>query len=121
MALFLPILALASVALCERPVVHDGDSIRCGMERVRIANIDAPELPSSPKCHTWPRSRYAWCDYTLGAASRAALIVFLARGPMMIRRTGIDRYGRTLALVSVNGIDAGAWLVDHRLARPWIE
>ncbi|OYZ97482.1 MAG: nuclease, partial [Novosphingobium sp. 17-62-8] len=40
---------LAVAVLCLSPTVHDGDTIRCGSERVRIANIDAPELPDSPK------------------------------------------------------------------------
>ncbi len=43
-------IVLAAAALCLLPSVHDGDTIRCDRERVRIANIDAPELPDSPKC-----------------------------------------------------------------------
>ena len=50
---------LAAAVLCLSPPVHDGDTIRCGRERVRIANIDAPELPDSPKCHD-RRVSYAW-------------------------------------------------------------
>ena len=52
-------IVLAAAALCMSPSVHDGDTIRCGRERVRIANIDAPELPDSPKCQDRRRS-YAW-------------------------------------------------------------
>jgi endonuclease YncB( thermonuclease family) len=52
---------LAAAALCVSVTVHDGDTIRCGRERVRIANIDAPELPDSPKCQD-RRVSYAWCD-----------------------------------------------------------
>lgn len=33
----------------EGLVATDGDSIRVGGERLRIANIDAPEMPSSPR------------------------------------------------------------------------
>jgi micrococcal nuclease len=33
---------LAAAALCLSPSAHDGDTIRCGCERVRIVNIDAP-------------------------------------------------------------------------------
>lgn len=102
---------------CAQLKVHDGDSIRCGSERIRIENIDAPELPDSPKCHP-PRSN-AWCDYQAGYAARDALIVFLAQGTVMVRRTRIDRYGRTLARVSVNGKDAGSYLVSEGLARQW--
>ncbi|GAA4772796.1 hypothetical protein GCM10023219_19980 [Stakelama sediminis] len=118
------LIALAAAALaagqpsaCSDLQVHDGDSIRCGRERIRIENIDAPELPDSPKCH--PRRSYAWCDYRAGYAARDALIAFLAQGSVMVRRTGTDRYGRTLARVTVNGRDAGAYLVSQGLARRW--
>ena len=42
---------LAAAGLCLSPTVHDGDTIRRGSERVRIANIDASELPDSPEYH----------------------------------------------------------------------
>jgi len=112
------ILAAAAATLCPAPNVHDGDTLRCGAERVRISDIDAPELPDSPKCEGY-RSRSAWCDYALGYRSRDALRAFVARGPVMVRRQGVDRYGRTLALVTVNGVDAGQWLVGQKLARIW--
>ena len=108
---------LAAAFLCATPIVHDDDSIRCGGERVRIAAIDAPEIPDSPKCH--PPRASAWCDYPAGYAARDALSAFLARGPVMVQRTGIDRYGRTLALVSVNGLDAGDYLIRLGVARRW--
>ena len=109
---------LAAAALCLSPSVHDGDTIRCGRERVRIANIDAPELPDSPKCQDRRRS-YAWCDFATGEASRVALVRLLSRGRVMIERQGTDPYGRTLATVSVGGVDAGDYLIAQGLARPW--
>lgn len=118
-------LAYAAAALCLSPSVHDGDSVRCGAERVRLANIDAPELPGSPRCaparvRQLARSRNpAWCDDARGKAARAALAAFLATGPVMIRRLRTDSYGRTLALISVNGTDAGAMLRKAGLARRW--
>ena len=84
-------IVLAAAALCLAPTVHDGDTIRCGRERVRIAN----------------------------EASRVALTRLLSRGRVMITRLGTDPYGRTLATVSVNGVDAGDYLVAQGLARPW--
>lgn len=107
----------AAAALCAPVQVHDGDSFRCGSERVRIANIDAPEVAGSPKCQA-PR-RDGWCDYRLGEAARRALAALFAQGPVMVARIRPDAYGRTLARVSVNGIDAGEWLVSQGLARPW--
>lgn len=113
----MPIILAAFVA-CATPAVHDGDTIRCGRERVRLVNIDAPELPDSPKCND-RRAASAWCDYQLGYQSRDALARLIASGPVMIERTGFDLYGRTLAHVVVNGVDAGQYLVTMRLARPW--
>lgn len=120
----MPIL-LAAALTCAVLTVHDGDTIRCDGERVRIANIDAPELPGSSRCSARSRQRLAasanppWCDYELGEVSSAALRAFVASGRVAIERHGVDRYGRTLASVSVNGRDAGAYLVSRGLARWW--
>ncbi len=106
--------------------VHDGDTVRlCTGERVRVQNIDAPEVAGSPRCSQQSMRRLLgsknppWCDYQLGNRSRDALAAFLARGPVTIARTGTDQYGRTLARLIVNGNDAGTYLVSLGLARPW--
>lgn len=117
-------LALAA-ALCAQPTVHDGDSIRCGTERIRLLNIDAPELHGSSRCSAKSRQRLArsrnkpWCDESLAIAARDALRAFLARGSVRIERQGRDAYGRTLARVTVNGRDAGQHLITLGLARKW--
>lgn len=103
---------------CYGLSVHDGDTIRCGAERIRIENIDAPELEGSPKCQDYRRS-YAWCDFEKGIASRDELKAFLGTGTVRISRHGMDKYGRTLARVTVNGRDAGNYLIGEGLARAW--
>lgn len=40
--------AAAALILCMSPTVHDGDTLRCGSVKIRIANIEAPELPGTP-------------------------------------------------------------------------
>ena len=112
------VLAAAGATACPGMSVHEGDTIRCGAERIRFVNIDAPELPGSPKCRG-PRSPYAWCDFDVGYRSRDALRALLASGRVSVVRQGQDRYGRTLAWVRVNGRDAGQYLVGLGLARPW--
>lgn len=115
----------AGASLCANVTVHDGDTIRCRAERIRLANIDAPELAGSPRCKAFNRKRLSgtrnpsWCDDTKGRAARDALRGFLAAGPVMVRRQGYDAYGRTLARVTVNGRDAGAFLIRRGLARRW--
>ncbi len=103
---------------CHLLRVHDGDTIRCGAERIRIENIDAPELEGSPKCEDY-RSTNAWCDFEAGRRSRAALQSFLAGGRIEVSRHGKDKYGRTLARLTINGKDAGDYLVSQGLAKPW--
>ncbi|MGB7656606.1 MAG: thermonuclease family protein [Novosphingobium sp.] len=113
---------VAALILCATVTVHDGDTLRCNGEKVRIANIDAPELPGSSRCD--PRqlrtgANPSWCDYEAGYASRDALSAFVQTGPVQLERLGTDRYGRTLGRVTVNGHDAGAYLVSKGLARWW--
>lgn len=113
-------LAVATSLICIAPTVHDGDSIRCGRERIRLVNIDAPELEGSPRCQRRRNGpNPSWCDYGLGLRSRDALKAFLAKGEVRITRQGVDRYGRTLARVTVNGRDAGDYLASRGLARRW--
>lgn len=118
-------LLIAAAGLCIDHV-HDGDTFTlCSHERVRIANIDAPEVEGSERCAPRERQRLggsrnpAWCDYALGDASTRALEALMAGGGVALQRMGYDRYGRILATVSVNGRDAGAYLIARGLARPW--
>ena len=78
----------AGLASCR---VVDGDTLRCGAERVRLLGIDAPELPGHCRqgraCA--PGDPYASTD-----SLESALV-----GSLSIERVGTDRYGRTLAMV----------------------
>lgn len=93
----------------------DGDTIVMDGQHIRIANIDTPE------------TKHARCDAErrLGEVARRRLMQLLESGPITLQPgdpdTGRDRdrYGRMLALVSVNGEDVGGILIDEELARPW--
>lgn len=106
------ILVLATAAAL---LVMDGDTFSFAGERIRIANIDAPEI------------RGARCDAErrLGEVARRRLAELLAEGAFEILRgdpqTGrkTDRYGRTLAAVTVDGQDVGTLLIEEGFARPW--
>lgn len=82
-------------------LVTDGDTIRCGSERIRPLGIDAPELPG----HCRERRVCAPGDpYASTASLEAGLI-----GELTIERVGEDHYGRTLALVGGSKGDLSCW------------
>ncbi len=89
---------IAAVVLTCTPLAIDGDTLRCGAERIRLLGIDAPEMPGH--CHK-PRICVDGDPY----ASKASLADALRAGPYVIRRVGTDRYGRTLATVTAQGKD----------------
>lgn len=106
--------------------VHDWDSIRlCSGERVRIANIDAPELFGSERCSARKERELAEtrnparCDFDKGERAREALAAFVLSGTIRLQRVGTDHYGRTLARISAGGRDAGEYLMQRGLARRW--
>lgn len=89
---------LTAAALACTPVATDGDSIRCGDERIRLLGVDAPEMgPCKPAGRA--------CVGGDPVASRDALASALARGQVTVERVGKDRYGRTLALVWAGGVN----------------
>ncbi|MFN7753427.1 MAG: thermonuclease family protein [Pseudomonadota bacterium] len=87
-------LALGLVLMLDAPGARadlrcravDGDTIRCGSERIRLRGVYAPEM-SEPG----------------GAEARARLQRRLDEGEVRLDRRGRDRYGRTRADVYVGG------------------
>lgn len=100
---------IAAVLLACTLQVIDGDTLRCGRERIRLIGIDAPELPGH--CRRGRR-----CVAGDPYASRDWLQRVVARGEARIERVGVDRYGRTLALVSVAGADLACHQLRGRVA-----
>jgi micrococcal nuclease len=90
---FVSLIAPSALPATLRPCrAVDGDTLRCGKERIRLLGIDAPELPGH--CQRGRR-----CVPGDPLASRINLSRAIA-GRLTIVRMGKDRYGRTLALVS---------------------
>lgn len=90
--------------------VIDGDTFRYGGEKIRIADIDTPEV----------RGR---CAYETELAARATerLAALLAAGPFQLEpvERDEDRYGRKLRIVTRGGRSIGDQLVSEGLARTW--
>ena len=89
----------------------DGDTFWIGGEKVRIADIDAPET-HPPRCGDEAR---------LGNAATRRLQQLLNDGPvsLVVGERDTDRYGRRLRIVVRNGRSLGDQLVAEGLARPW--
>jgi micrococcal nuclease len=103
------ILALPATA-AEGWSVIDGDTVRSPAgERVRILNIDAPEIHPC-RCAL---------ECNLGHAAKGYVQNALRGSVVRVEPTGVDRYGRTLARVYVAEIDLGESLIARGLARKW--
>lgn len=89
--------------------VIDGDTVAFGTEHIRLLDIDAPEI-SHPRCEAEAR---------LGLQAKARLKALLAGQDVAITRDGRDRYGRTLARLTVGGRSLGTVLVAEGLAVAW--
>jgi endonuclease YncB( thermonuclease family) len=111
--MILTALAAAAIAVCPAPgtgvparhhCVHDGDTVWWQGEKIRIADIDTPELTG--RCDRERR---------LARAARTRLVVLLNTRPVTITRTGRDRYGRTLAVLG----KVGDRMIAEGLATRW--
>lgn len=91
--------------------VVDGDTFWMDGERVRIADIDAPET-HPPRCPDEAR---------LGDAATQRLQALLNQGSLTLEPADrdTDRYGRKLRIVTRGGVSLGDQLVAEGLARQW--
>ena len=115
----MPVLATlvaAAFALCQpgprNTCVVDGDTFWIEGEKVRIADINAPETHS------------AQCSFEqqLGERATSRLIALLNQGPFDLDLWSArdrDRYGRLLRVVTRRGRSLGAELVAEGLAEHW--
>lgn len=107
--------AQSSFPLCGRGAgdcVIDGDTFRFRGEKIRIADIDAPETGGA-KCAD---------EADLGQRATFRLAELLSSRPFRLEAIGsrdVDSYGRKLRIVANGGGSIGAQLVDEGLARPW--
>ena len=107
--------AAHSFAVCgtiRQTCVVDGDTIWLEGGKIRIADIDTPEI-SSPQCDA---------EYERGIRARDRLVVLLNEGEFELRSIGNrdeDQYGRKLRVIIRSGKSLGDRLVSENLARTW--
>ncbi|MCE2842840.1 MAG: thermonuclease family protein [Novosphingobium sp.] len=107
--------AAALFTLCgaapRQTCVVDGDTFWLAGEKVRMADINAPETAQA-EC---PSERQR------GEAAKLRLLALLNAGPVELvdDARSRDRYGRRLAVVARRGASLGTQLVNEGLAEPW--
>lgn len=91
--------------------VVDGDTFWFRGEKIRIADIDTPEL-SPPRCER---------EREVGLAAKQRLLDILNSGPLSFKTTARDedRFGRKLKIVYRDRRSVGDILVAEGLARKW--
>lgn len=91
--------------------IVDGDTFWFSGEKVRIADMDTPEI-SSPACRR---------ELELGEQAKRRLHQLMNEGPIELRKSGRerDRYGRLLRTVHRDGRSVGDILVAEGLAHRW--
>ena len=91
--------------------VVDGDTLWYAGEKIRLADINTPEV-SRPQCAR---------EAALGARASARLLALLNEGAFTLETVERDRdaYGRLLRTVTREGESVGTVLVREGLAEEW--
>lgn len=90
---------------CAHPRIIDGDTLECDGTRIRLAGIDAPEMPGH--CRKG-RDCVAGDPYEATDALRE-----LASGGISCTPQGTDIYGRTIARCTASGRDLSCAMVTR--------
>lgn len=96
----------------ELTCVVDGDTIRYRGQKIRLADIDTPEI-GQPRCRE---------EAALGERAKQRLVSLINAGSFDIVRSGwrdTDQFGRKLRELRRNGRSLGETLVAEGLARPF--
>ncbi|THK37643.1 thermonuclease family protein [Ensifer sp. MPMI2T] len=104
--------SFARCGIIKRDCVVDGDTLYVASEKIRVADIDTPEI-SEPKCAS---------EKALGERATERFIELVNLGPFELRAwegRDEDQYGRKLRVLVRDGRSLGDLLVEEGLARTW--
>ena len=99
-----PLSALGQNSVSGSARVIDGDTLKIGRERVRMAGIDAPELKQ--RCDH--RNAMMW---PCGVDSRQALREKIGDAEVQCEYKARDRYRRILGTCYAEGVNLSSWMV----------
>jgi endonuclease YncB( thermonuclease family) len=103
---------LTIAARPDRPWVIDGDTVIWRGKHIRIENLDAPEIGDRSRCKLERERGY-------GAKRYAIRLMQAGRTFEVYGFDHIDRFGRTVARLKVDGRDFGDLMMAAGVARPW--
>jgi len=90
---------------CPSAYVVDGDTLRCGPERLRLLGIDAPEIGACP--------RWRVCVPGDRQAAKRELVAAMRFGPIHYQPITRDRFGRQVAVVWAGTVNLSCWQLEH--------
>lgn len=96
----------------QQNCVVDGDTVRYGGVKIRLADLSAPEV-SRAQCAT---------ELALGERTTQRLVDLMNAGPFTVTPVGgrdEDNYGRKLRVIARDGRSVSDTLIAEGLARPW--
>ena len=96
--------------------VLDGDTVlirRHGLVKIRLAEIDAPEVGHAGMGGQPPNSQKA---QTFGETSKRSLSDMVLGKQVKVASRAVDQYGRLVAHLSVNGLDVNAEQIRRGMA-----
>ncbi len=98
---------------CVLNYVYDGDTVALdcpkGRKTVRIVGYDTPET-KKPGCDA---------EAALGRTATQRLRALVQSGDLAFEGKGFDKYGRMLAVMTVDGVDIARTLLAEGLAVPY--
>ena len=93
------------IFICAAFMAVDGDTIRCGRERVRLLHIDAAEMHGP--------------NPTLALAAKRELARLIGGRRVVCAVAKRDRYGRMLGDCEAGGVNLSQAMLDAGLAVPY--
>lgn len=95
----------------DKTCIVDGDTLWLNGANLRLRDFDTPE-PSTAICG-------GAAEVALAHQASARLRELLNSKSWALETFGVDRHGRTLATIRIDGVDVGDILISERLARRW--
>lgn len=106
------ILICTAAASSPRPWVVDGDTVEFRGERIRIENLDAPEIGERSRCALERKRGFAAKRYAIRLMKKGSRF-------QVYGFDHVDPFGRKVARLRIDGRDFGELMIRAGMARPW--